>query len=83
MKTVPSGTIVGYDAASGEKLFTETNRATRFPDQTTALPHANDLYSTEGKTYRIVGVRKDSTETQYEIDVVEEPSELDRQGTPT
>ena len=33
MKTVPSGTIVGYDAVSGDKLFTETNRATRFPDK--------------------------------------------------
>jgi hypothetical protein len=75
MNTVPSGTVIGYDAVSGEKLFTETNRASRFPDQTGALPQANDLYQTStGKNYRVVGVRKGSTETQCEMDVREEPS---------
>ncbi len=34
MKTVLPGTIVGYDVVSGVKLFTETNRATRFTDLT-------------------------------------------------
>ena len=72
MKTVPSGTIVGYDAVSGDKLFTETNRATRFPNQTFALPHANDTYAVNGKTYRVVRVRPDSTELLYKIDVREE-----------
>jgi hypothetical protein len=81
MRTVPSGTIVGYDAASGERLFTEANRATRFPDQTLALPHANNLYTAGDKTYRIAGVRKGSTETRWEIDVIEEPSGSDQQGS--
>jgi hypothetical protein len=73
MNTVPSGTLIGYDADSGEKLFTETNRATRFPDQTNALPQANGLYNTlDGKTYRVVGVRKGSTEILCEMDVREE-----------
>lgn len=74
MNTVPSGTVIGYDAVSGEELFTEKNRATRFPDQTDALPQANDLYkASNGKTYRVVGVRKSSTEMTCEIDVREEP----------
>jgi hypothetical protein len=72
MKTVPPGTIIGYDVVSGDKLFTETNRATRFPDRTYALPHANDSYTVNGKTYRIVSVRSDSTEILYKIDVREE-----------
>ena len=73
MNTVPVGTIVGYDDVSGDKLFTETNRITRFPDQTDALPQANDLYETlNGKTYRVVGVRKGSTATRCEIDLREE-----------
>ena len=72
MKTVPSGTIIGYDVVSGDKLFTETNRATRFPDQTSALPHPNDSYTVNGKTYRIVSVRPDSTEILYKIVVREE-----------
>lgn len=76
MKTVPSGTVVGYDVVSGKKLFTEKNRATRFPDQTDALPQANDLYHTlNGKTYRVVAVRKGSTETLCEMDVREEASQ--------
>jgi hypothetical protein len=74
MRTVPSGTVIGYDVVSGDKLFTETNRATRFPDQTFALPHVNDLYITNGKTYRVVRVRPDSTEILYKIDVREESS---------
>jgi hypothetical protein len=74
MNTVPSGTVIGYDAVSGEELFTEKNRATRFPDQTDALPQANDLYkASNGKTYLVVGVRKSSTEMTCEIDVREEP----------
>jgi hypothetical protein len=72
MGTVPSGTVIGYDVVSGDKLFSETNRATRFPDQTSALPHVNDLYVTNGKTYRVVRVRPDSTEMLYKIDVREE-----------
>lgn len=72
-KNVPSGTIVGYDVESGKKLFTETNRATRFPDETDALPRAGDLYEVSGKNYRIVGVRKGSTERLCEVDVREEP----------
>jgi hypothetical protein len=73
--TAPSGTIVGYDVGSGEKLFTETDRATRLSDQTDALPCANDLYTVNGKSYRVVGVRKGSTVTLCEIDVREEPSD--------
>jgi hypothetical protein len=72
MKTVPPGTIIGYDVVSGDKLFTETNRATRFPDRTYALPRANDSYTVNGKTYRVVSVRSDSTEILYKIDVREE-----------
>jgi len=73
MKAVPSGTIIGYDVLSGQKLFTEPNRATRLTDQTDALPKANDLYTASGKRYRVVGVRAGSTETLCEIDVREEP----------
>ena len=55
-----------------KELFTVTNRATRFPDQTYALPCANDLYVVNGKKYRVVGIRKGSTETMCEMDVHEE-----------
>jgi len=72
MNTVPPGTIIGYNAVSGEELFTQTNRATRFPDQAYALPHVNDRYETNGKNYRIVRVHSDSTEILYKIDVREE-----------
>ena len=72
MNTVPSGTIIGYDAESGDESFIERNRATRCPDQTSALPHANDSYLTNGKTYRIVGVRSDSTQAMYKMDVRQE-----------
>ena len=75
MATIPSGTIVGYDSGSGKELFTVTNRATRFPDQTYALPCANDLYVVNGKKYRVVGIRKGSTETMCEMDVHEEADE--------
>jgi hypothetical protein len=77
--TVSVGTIVGYDFKSGKKLFTEPNRVTRFPDQTLALPHADDLYLSNGKNYRVVGVRAGSTEIAWEIEVREEtdpPSSL-------
>jgi hypothetical protein len=73
-KTVPAGTVIGYDADSGEKLFTEINRATRRSDQTITLPQVNEIHIFNGKTYRIVGVRKGSTETLCEIDVREERS---------
>ncbi len=72
MNTAPSGAIVGYEVISGEKLFTEANRVTRFPDGTSALPYANLLYTVNDKTYRVVGVRKGSTEMVCEIDVREE-----------
>lgn len=72
MKTVLPGTIIGYDVVSGHKLFTDTNRATRFPDQTYALPLTNDNYTVNGKTYRVVSVHSDSTEILYKIDVLEE-----------
>jgi hypothetical protein len=75
-KSVPSGTIIAYDYVSGQKLFTETNRATRFPDQTDALPQENHLYAYNGKDYRILGVRKGSTEALCEIEVREEPPEV-------
>jgi hypothetical protein len=43
-------------------------------DEPTTLPTANGLYDTlDGKAYRVVGVRKGSTEFLYEIDVQEEP----------
>jgi hypothetical protein len=74
MNTVPAGTVIGYDADSGEKLFTEINRATRRSDQTITLPQVNEIHTFNGKTYRIVGVRKGSIETLCEIDVREEPS---------
>lgn len=67
------GTIIGYDVVSGERLITETNRVTRFPDGTNALPHKNRLYVVNDKAYLVVGVRKDSTETLWKIDVREEP----------
>ena len=60
-----------------------TNRATRFPDQTYALPCANDLYVVNGKKYRVVGIRKGSTETMCEMDVHEEADERDRQPAVT
>jgi hypothetical protein len=72
MNTVPSGTVIGYDVVSGKELFSERNRATRFPDQTSALPKPNDTYTVDGKNYRIIGVRADSTELVYKIDVREE-----------
>jgi len=77
--TVLVGTIVGYDFKSGKKLFTETNRVTRFSNQALALPHADDLYLSSGKNYRVVGVRAGSTEAAWEIEVREEtdpPSSL-------
>ena len=75
MNTVPSGTLVAYDVETGLKLFIETNRATRFPDQSSTLPAQGQLYVHDGMNYRIVGVRKTSTETRYEVDVREEPFE--------
>ena len=71
MKTVPAGILIAYDADTGKKLFTELNRATRWPDGTSSLPHARALYLHDNN-YRIVGVREGSTETIWEIDVREE-----------
>jgi hypothetical protein len=73
-RIVPSGTVISYDAASGVKLFAEINRPIRTNDEPNTLPIANSLYDTlDGKTYRVVGVRKGSTELLCEIDVREEP----------
>ena len=73
-RIVSSGTVIGYDAVSGVKLFTEINRPIRMNDEPNTLPIANSLYDTlGGKTYRVVGVRKASTELLCEIDVREEP----------
>jgi hypothetical protein len=73
-KSVPSGTIIGYDSVTGEKLFTDTNRATRLNDEPDTLPRENDTYrALNDKVYRVVGVRKGSTELQCEIDVREDP----------
>jgi hypothetical protein len=55
MKIVPSGTVIGYDAESGEKLFTEINRASNFPDEISTLPLPNRLYMVDDKKYRVVG----------------------------
>jgi len=76
MKTVPAGILIAYDADTGKKLFTELNRATRWPDGTSSLPHARALYLHDNKNYRIVGVREGSTETIWEIDVHEETDQV-------
>jgi hypothetical protein len=74
MNTVPTHTVIGYDADSGKKLFTEANRASRTAQEPDTLPRANHVYvAGNGKTYRVIGVRKGSTETLVEIDVREEP----------
>ena len=74
MKTVPAGILIAYDADTGKKLFSELNRATRWPDGTDALPNAQSFYAHDNKNYRVVGVREGSTETLCEIDVREESS---------
>lgn len=71
-----TGTLVGYDADSGEKLFTEVNRLLKAADKTSTLPLPEDSYFTGGKNYRVVGVRRSSTEAHYEIDVKGRRSEL-------
>jgi len=72
MRETQSGTVIGYDANSGKKLFEETNRATQLSDGTSALPKAGDKYENGGKCYRIKGIRKGSTETLCLMDVIEE-----------
>jgi uncharacterized protein (UPF0128 family) len=72
MRETHSGTVIGYDANSGKKLFEETNRATQLPDGASALPKAGDKYENGGKNYRIKGIRKGSTETLCLMDVIEE-----------
>jgi hypothetical protein len=64
-----TGTLVGYDADNGEKLFTHNNRAILCNDKTSSLPLAGSTFEANGKRYQIVGVRKGSTEIYYEVDV--------------
>ena len=71
MSVEVTGTLVGYDADNGEKLFTHTNRPIRCLDKTSSLPLARGTFEANGKRYQVVGVRKSSTETYYEIDVRE------------
>jgi hypothetical protein len=74
MRIAVSGTLVGYDVTSGVTLFTEVNRVVRLNNSLCTLPKANDLYrpSSSDKQYRVIGVRKGSTEQLWEIDVREE-----------
>ena len=72
MNVETTGTLVGYDAESGEKLFTEMNRPVKATDKTSIFPLRGDSYYTGGKKYRVVGVRRSSTEAHYEIDVRED-----------
>jgi len=67
---IPSGTIIGYHAETGEKLFEHTNRATRDPSGKTTIPSAGEHYQTGGKYYLIVGIRKGSAETLCLMDVL-------------
>jgi len=69
-----TGTIVGYDAESGEKLFTHVNREVERNGIST-LPYAGGFHDSYDKRYRVVRVRAGSTEELYEIDVKEEKRE--------
>lgn len=72
MPIVQSGTVIGYDAATGAELFVHPNRAIRLTDGSSSLPIAGTIYAFYDKRYRVLGVRVGSTETVYKIDVEEE-----------
>ena len=72
MSVAVTGTVVGYDVNTGKKLFTHVNRPVKLTDGTSSLPNARDTFSTDGKQYRVIGIRKGSTETYFEMDLQEE-----------
>ncbi len=71
MRVEITGTLVGYDADNGQKLFTQINRPVRLSDGTSSLPLAGDFFRTEEKQYQVVGVRRGSTESNCEIELRE------------
>jgi hypothetical protein len=74
MRTTETATVIGYDADSGKQLFVYPNCVTHDFRGANALPHKGQTFESHGKTYRIVGVRKSSTFTKWEVDVREELS---------
>ena len=76
MNVVTTGTLVGYEGVSGQKLFTHMNRPIRLADGASSLPLARDIFIAGEKQYRVIGVRRTSTEILYEIDVREEPAKV-------
>lgn len=69
MTTVNTGTLIGYEVGSGTKLFTEANRPITMNDGTSSLPRPNDIYITGRKRYRVISIRRTSTQALYEMDV--------------
>ncbi len=75
-ETIPTTTIVGYDAVSGDRLFEHGNVACTDRNGVTDYPTANMLYMIGDETYRIKGVRDTSKWETWEIDV-----QLERSNT--
>jgi hypothetical protein len=74
MGTAQTATMIGYDVESGKVLFTYSNMPSRSYDGKCNLPGAGQLIEHNDRIYRIVGVRKTSTETNWELDLQEESS---------
>lgn len=74
MGTVQTVTMIGYDAESGEVLFTYSNMPSKSHDGKYNLPGAGQLINHNDRIYRVIGVRKTSTETNWELDLQEEPA---------
>lgn len=74
MPTVQTGTLVGYDAETGIELFRHINRPTHSREGASCLPVAHDTVVADQIRYRVIGVRKSSTESLWEIDVERDAS---------
>ena len=74
MKIAPTATIIGYDVDSGKELFTHPNVLIRNYEGIHTLPGSGQIYKSRLNTYRVIGVRQDSTEALCKIDVRPEAS---------
>lgn len=74
MPNAPTGTIVGFDYATEEKLFEVENRVTAVAGKST-LPFPGQVYvHDDGRRYRVKKILADATDKLWKISVSDEGS---------